>query len=283
MWHAPLVCEEPTNLIVMRAIRVGLSLLLVTRASALAVRGAMTAGFGAYGASLLSHPLETKLATAAVLAVAGDAIAQRRVDKPYDCARAASFLLFDMSYRGGFQHHTFPWIIECCTGDALLCAARWMPMLDCLGPTLLAALERTAFNQFVLVPLVYYPLFFAVTGAVQGLSARETVGRARSSFISLTLRNWLFWLPVQFVQFAFLGPKWHVPFVCGMGLVWNVILSTIAGSTSSTSAKPATKGVSIEVAHQGELDEAYARERQGGSSTIRPTISRCPPYAWVRP
>ena len=72
-----------------------------------------------YSTALLAHPLETKVATAAVLALAGDAIAQRSTAAPYDRARAASFVLFDAAYRGGFQHAAFPWIIEHCRGDYL--------------------------------------------------------------------------------------------------------------------------------------------------------------------
>ena len=45
-------------------------------------------------------------------------------------------------------------------------------------PSLLAAVECTALNQLVVVPdAIYYPLFFGVTGAVQGLT-RDGVVRA---------------------------------------------------------------------------------------------------------
>ena len=93
-----------------------------------------------YSAALLAHPLETKVATAAVLALAGDAIAQRSTAAPYDRARAASFVLFDAAYRGGFQHAAFPWIIEHCRGEylAAAAAAAGVPGLD---PSLLAAVE----------------------------------------------------------------------------------------------------------------------------------------------
>jgi len=184
-----------------------------------------------YQQALLSSPLETKVATAAVLAVAGDAIAQRAGKAPYDRARAGSFVLFDAAYRGGFQHAAFPWIIDHCRGDALLAATAALPVsVPLADQSLLAAVECTAFNQLLVVPIVYYPLFFGITGAVQGLSAEESLARARSRFVSLTLRNWQFWIPVQFVQFNYLPEEWQVPYTCAMGLVWNVILSAAAGS-----------------------------------------------------
>ena len=195
----------------------------------------------AYSAALLAHPLETKVATAAVLALAGDAIAQRSTAAPYDRARAASFVLFDAAYRGGFQHAAFPWIIEHCRGEYLEAAG-----VTGLDPSLLAATECTALNQLVVVPVIYYPLFFGVTGAVQGLTVSESLARARANFVSLTLRNWKFWIPAQLAQFAFLGEEWQVPYTCVMGLVWNVILSAAAGSaTAPQPAAGASEGVVV--------------------------------------
>ena len=80
------------------------------------------------------------------------------------------------------------------------------------------------------MPIIYYPLFFGITGAVQGLSTAESTERARGSFVPLTVRNWKFWIPAQYCQFAFLAEQWQVPYTCGMGLIWNVILSAAAGS-----------------------------------------------------
>lgn len=105
------------------------------------------------------------------------------------------------------------------------------PLTD---PSLLAAVECTAFNQLLVVPIVYYPLFFGITGAVQGLSPADSARRAHDMFVNLTLRNWAFWIPVQLYQFAFIGSAWHVPFTCIMGLVWNVLLSAVAGSVRTS-------------------------------------------------
>ncbi|KAL1496653.1 hypothetical protein AB1Y20_014254 [Prymnesium parvum] len=176
-----------------------------------------------YTAALQDSPLATKVATAATLAILGDALAQRRDGRPYNLPRAASFVLFDAAYRGGFQHLAFPLIIDLCRGDALR-------SLLSLEPSLAAAVECTAFNQLLVVPIVYYPLFFSITGAVQGLTLRESFQRAQRSFVELTLRNWWFWIPAQFIQFAFVSIEWQVPYTCAMGLVWNVILSAAAGS-----------------------------------------------------
>ena len=192
-------------------------------------------GLDGYMTALAVSPLETKVATAATLAVAGDAIAQSSdPETSYDKKRAASFVLFDAAYRGGFQHAAFPWIIDHCRGTTLAAASELVNLDSSVLPPadLLAAIECTAFNQLLVVPIVYYPLFFAITGAVQGLTIDGSLERARDRFVPLTLRNWAFWIPAQFVQFAFVDEPLQVPFTCAMGLVWNVILSSLAGSAA---------------------------------------------------
>ena len=86
----------------------------------------------------------------------------------------------------------------------------------------------TLFNQLLVIPTLYYPLFFAITGAVRGLSVDASIERARNNFAPLMERNLKFWLPVQFAQFFYIAEEWQVTYVCVAGLVWNVILSLIA-------------------------------------------------------
>ena len=72
-------------------------------------------------------------------------------------------------------------IIATCHGDVL--QSLWDTLaLPPADPSLLAAVECTAVNQLAIVPVVYYPLFFSITGAVQGspMSSRSR-GRARAS------------------------------------------------------------------------------------------------------
>ena len=74
------------------------------------------------------------------------------------------------------------------------------------------------------------PLFFLVTGLAMELKPRQIVERARELYLPLQTRNILFWVPVQFGQCAFIEPDLQLPFVCVAGLVWNIILSNVAGS-----------------------------------------------------
>lgn len=230
-------------------------------------------GVEVYTQLLAAHPLETKVSTAAALALLGDGVAQRAIAAPYDKTRALSFVLFDASYRGGFQHQLFPWVIEHCRGEYL------QQLLGASEATAtFAAIESTAFNQLVVVPIVYYPLFFAVTGAVQGLTTDQSLERARTQFFYLTVRNWSFWIPAQFCQFAFLELDWQVPYTCVMGLVWNIILSAWAGDARVALAKDETEpptgvvvpsgAAAVGAAANGGASRRKEKEETAGASSV---------------
>ena len=187
-----------------------------------------------YENALAVHPLETKIITAGTLGLAGDALAQQQTPQPYDKKRAFGFAVFGATYSGGFQHVLFPLLVDVCQGDGL-CKTLSGPLATCELPlsgqeALFAAAERTLVNQLVCIPFLYYPLFFAISGIVQGLTVDAALQRAQDTWATLVSRNLLFWLPVQFVQFAFVPLQWQVPYVCAAGLGWNIILSGMAGS-----------------------------------------------------
>lgn len=183
----------------------------------------------AYKHSLATHPLPTKMMTGATLAVCGDAIAQAKdADVEYDKRRAASFAIFDMAYRA-LQHASFPIIIAACQGQYL----SQVDVAHLFDASQWAALEQTLASQLGIVPFLYYPAFFALTGAVQGLDLPAAVQRAQENFIPLMKRNLLFWIPVQFVQFGYIQEDLQIPFLSVCGLAWTFILSVAAGSTKS--------------------------------------------------
>lgn len=181
-----------------------------------------------YKNSLLNNPLSTKMATGATLAVCGDAIAQSQTSDEYDKRRASSFAVFDMAYRA-LQHVAFPIIVQNCVGNVL----SGIPGVDQHAA---AAMEQTLASQLGIVPFLYYPAFFALTGVVQGLTVDGSIERAKENFLPLMQRNLLFWIPVQFVQFGFIAPDLQIPFLSVCGLGWTFILSVAAGSAKKYSA-----------------------------------------------
>lgn len=202
--------------------------------------------FKPYQVSLANNPLITKVLTGAILAIAGDAMAQaasnaaavanNEKEVGYDKRRALSFAVFDSGYRF-CQHHMFPAIIRYCQGNVIMnILPRILPsksLVAMLAPAA-AAVEQTAVYQLGIVPFVYYPIFFAFTGFIQGLSFPDSIARMRSQFFPCWKRNLMFWIPTQMFMFGILAEKWQIPFACLMGMLWSMILSKYAGSTKKS-------------------------------------------------
>ena len=202
-------------------------------ARSLCVTSAASLALDTYTTLLVEHPLTTNIATAGALAAAGDAVAQR--NNVYDAKRGLSFVAFDAAYRGGFQTPLLPWIIDHCHGDVL-------GQVLSFDTNILAAAECTLFNQLTVIPIVYYPLFFGITGYVQNLDTEASLQRAKTQFTTLCVRNWKFWIPANFLQFCLLPNEWQVPYTCAMGFIWNVILSASAGDACvEAAAAPSSK------------------------------------------
>jgi len=197
-----------------------------------------------YKESLLSNPIQTKMLTGGILAFFGDAIAQSREPK-YDKKRAGAFVTFDLIYRA-VQCSLFPLIVGTCDGHFLA------PVLPYLDVRILATIEQTFANQFLVIPFIYYPVFFSLTGYLQGLSMDTNIERVRNTLVPLLKRNWLFWIPVQYYQFGYVEESLQIPFLCVAGLAWTFILSASVGSVQtydeeSTTAVGATAPVKEEI------------------------------------
>lgn len=191
--------------------------------------------FNDYQSLLAVHPLPTKLVTGAILAVAGDAIAQSRDKGEYNPSRGASFAAFDVTYRA-VQNQLFPVIVDNFQGRYILTAVEAVGLSQLLGNVdVMAAMERALVNQLIVVPFFYYPVFFMFSGFQLGLTWDEGVDRAKQNFLPLMKRNLLFWIPIQYTQFAIVPLDLQIPFLCLAGLVWTYILSILAGSTKKYS------------------------------------------------
>ena len=193
---------------------------------------------GVYSNLLVSHPAPTRMVTAASLAIAGDAVAQKRggqrprdqlagVGQAYSKRRASAIVAVEVVFRGLMQQRILLWIIRTFQGGALRSMSGGL-----LSQPQAAILERLAFNQLVVSPCVYYPLFYSFTGPTQGLNVRQTFERAKASCATILGWNLCFWVPVQLVQFAMVPTRYKVPYICVASFVWNIILSTFYASVS---------------------------------------------------
>jgi hypothetical protein len=183
-----------------------------------------------YASALGTHPTRTKVLTAVTLTLLGDAISQtlgaRRAGAPlaYDTRRAAAFATHALLFTGLFQAWWFGQL-----------NSHFVSAPDAeTSARVAAAATKTLLCQLGSVPLLYYPSFFALTGVARGLTAEQSVARARAEFVLLLTRNWLFWIPVQFGQFALVPSEWQVVYVCCAALCWSIILSTLTAPPAAS-------------------------------------------------
>jgi Mpv17 / PMP22 family len=195
--------------------------------------------FALYQNALHTLPLQTQMLTGGVLAVAGDLSAQT-LDKSreFDPKRTVSFAAFDACYRA-VQHVLYPPMKEFFHGQFLLPAIAAIShssieqTIDHHAQVFAAAAEQSLVSQLVVIPLIYYPIFFAVTGMVQGLSWNQSMNRGMQQFVPLMKRNLLFWIPVQFGVFGWVtDDAMQISILIACGFIWTMILSAYAGSVS---------------------------------------------------
>lgn len=270
-----------------------------------------------YENALIDNPITTKAITSGFLATVGDLLAQVSAyqtsssaeeddNKPafeYDMARGLCFLAFGAAYTGVFQHYWFNFLGSHITqwGEALQLwgpshvsipvravygLKEWWSYFDVVAafedpPSNTAiATAKLAVNQFLMIPAVYMPLFFAVTGSLARLNLEESEERAKNMYIPLLKRNYFYWLPVQFFQFLVVPADYQILFISVASLVWTVILSSLASGQPQQQQEqqqlpPSTMevndSVTLEDVEEALLPEAainLLQEPAFGSTTI---------------
>ena len=182
----------------------------------------------AYNGLLVRRPLATKTASAAVLGIGGDALAQRIEESRrgdcsgnggssgggwYDAERAVAFASLATFWNGPFMHYYF---------DTL---SRRFPAKAGLR----ALLGKTALTQVFINPLVYLPLFFAWTSSARGLTLAQARAKSEAEYWSTLQATWLFFTPVNLLNFALVPVPHQNTFNAVASIVYNTILSLLAG------------------------------------------------------
>ena len=255
----------------------------------------------AYGALLRVYPLVTKSVTASLLAFVGDSIAQYSTALPknrreeqsanllYDWKRGLTFLFFGAVYTGVLQHFWFNYLNAHVNDwgqalhiwgperaslplDTVVSTKEWWRYFDVVtqfenppSSAMLAA-AKVAINQFLVIPTVYMPLFFLVTSNFDAQMATE---RAKTLYLKLLSRNYVYWLPMQFCQFFLLPSEWQIPFLSIASLVWTVILSSIGSSSSAQS----DANSQLNTALPSELNESQLVDTVTSSGDITEFVS----------
>lgn len=167
-----------------------------------------------YEGWLKRRPLLTKVATGFGTAVLGDLACQTLMGDGIDQRRVAGFAAYGAVISGGFQHFWYGWL-----------EARY-PMTSMVHWPTVA--KKVFLQQAIMVPIVYYPAFYLIGGVVRQMPADAVLKQIREEHWDVQRTNWLFWLPVQTLQFAFVPHRHHVLYACTMSVLFNSILSFLS-------------------------------------------------------
>ena len=169
-----------------------------------------SAALGRYNRALQRRPLRTKVATGGLICSGGDLLAQGIRRSPSDdadgaAAAGAATALGGWGALGGWdaRRTTVYLVLGCCWTGAFNHV--YLARLGAMFPAsagLRSALAKTFFNQLVVAPLLFVPIFFITNGAVRGWSAERTRVQLQAEYISTVLTMWAIWFPSNFVMFA---------------------------------------------------------------------------------
>ena len=169
------------------------------------------------------HQMTTKMATAFVLACAGDAIAQR-------IEGIAALSLRRMLVLGGVNVVYIVPILTFFYAVNEKLAARLK-----LEPGTKRTLVQLAFDQLVNAPIVVAGFYVAfglasavASGSLASFSAAAIAAKLRAEYVLTIVSNWKVWVLPQLLNFAIVPVNLRVPFANLVGLVWTVILSILA-------------------------------------------------------
>lgn len=122
--------------------------------------------------------------------------------------RLSSFALFGLCLKGIFQFFLYSF---------------WIPRLS--GGSLV---RSVALDSFGYVPLVYYPFYFMLTGKIQYKRGfLESLNVYRKDIVRLCSASFLFWVPIQIVNFSFTPNVWRNLVVLLSAFVWTIVLSIL--------------------------------------------------------
>lgn len=70
-------------------------------------------------------------------------------------------------------------------------------------------------------------IIFTTVGVVEGKSIKECLEGFKNNIFLFCLADWGFYVPLQFLNFYFLPPKYRFLFVSGISLIYDIFLSFI--------------------------------------------------------
>jgi hypothetical protein len=172
--------------------------------------------------ALRRRPMLFACASATTQTFCADVLVQTSLEQrsvaQLDLHRTAAFTLFGAGWVGCGQY-----VLFCKVFEALVPSA-----------TAAASVGKMALDQFLHVPLLYFPIYFSVDAWIQGkVAAGEGFAHVQHKFdtelFELLKVNWSIWVPASFVGFRFMPTHLRIPYVSCVSFCWNCIFSRMQG------------------------------------------------------
>mmetsp|Transcript_7269 Transcript_7269/g.15867 ORF Transcript_7269/g.15867 Transcript_7269/m.15867 type:complete len:238 (+) Transcript_7269:230-943(+) len=175
----------------------------------------------AYNNAAKKWPGSVGIITTVAKTSAADAFAQTIVEgkDTIDWNRNAMFSIFGFAYLGCWQYVLY---------------AKLFPKIT---PTITATVGKVAtapalvfLDQCIHHPLMYFPAFYLLRGAMEGRDPRYSLEKCKNEMWENLKALWAVWVPAQLVNFSVVPLHLRVPFVAGISFLWCVILSVLRGA-----------------------------------------------------
>jgi protein Mpv17 len=79
--------------------------------------------------------------------------------------------------------------------------------------------------QFVYWGYISNAMYLAAMGALQGHSPEQIYDKIKTSLWGLMIAQWVFWIPVQAVNFQFVPVRHQLNVVLTISIIWTALLS----------------------------------------------------------
>jgi len=174
-----------------------------------------------YNAAAERSPFTTGVVTTVIKTSAADLLAQKVIEgrEEIDWKRQAMFVTFGGFYLGGFQYYLYNNVFT------RICA----PITATVGHRGVAPV-KTFLDQCVHHPILYFPTYYALKGAIQGEDLSYSMHKCQDELWENCKSLWSIWIPAQIFNFAYVPRHLRIPFVAGTSMLWTVVLSVKRGA-----------------------------------------------------
>jgi len=167
-----------------------------------------------------SRPVATATATGMGIGAVSDYVAQRTEGKTWetlDGRRIVGMACFSAFYGGVIYSQLFRWYDKVFTTATLGTGAKGVIAF------------KTLFDNLLVTPLLYFPIFYLTTGGIRGKSLDEITNHGQEHYIDNNVSSCAIWIPCNAIGFM-VPLHLRVYFCYGCSLVWQTLLSSLSNA-----------------------------------------------------